>query len=273
MQAVQPLLGSSLIDVQMSVTNAPGHATLLARASAGFTGIVAIGGDGTIAEVLAGMDIAHQRLAVIPAGHGNSLARDLGLIHTRQAVAALQQGHACTIDLMQAGIEFSTGPAKSLLAASTLAAGYVCHVVLAAGRMLRLGRGAYAAASAFTVPRPLDAHVAIGGQPERLPHLTGVIVNNTVHLANFRAFPQASLTDGQVDIMESAFGWPRQTLHNLAVLAHSPAFGPVRVRQSPCISVEFDFPVPLMADGEILQNVIRFHAACLPAALTCIRAA
>ena len=103
MQAVQPLLGSSLIDVQMSVTNAPGHATLLARASAGFTGIVAIGGDGTIAEVLAGMDIAHQRLAVIPAGHGNSLARDLGLIHTRQA-----QGHN-HVGLAPAGVGTISG--------------------------------------------------------------------------------------------------------------------------------------------------------------------
>jgi hypothetical protein len=34
------------------------------------------GGDGSVSQVLQGMDISRQALAVIPAGTGNSLARE-----------------------------------------------------------------------------------------------------------------------------------------------------------------------------------------------------
>ena len=53
---------------EVARTGAPGDATQLARKANGFDGIVAIGGDGTIGEVLHGMDLGRQRLAVLPAG-------------------------------------------------------------------------------------------------------------------------------------------------------------------------------------------------------------
>ena len=59
-------------------TAAPGHATALAR-DAGSDPVVAVGGDGTLHEVIQGLDLARQRLGVIPAGSGNDFAWQHGI--------------------------------------------------------------------------------------------------------------------------------------------------------------------------------------------------
>jgi diacylglycerol kinase family enzyme len=272
-RAVRILLARSRPGVAVSTTREPGHATELARGAAEFDGIVAVGGDGTISEVLAGMDLARQRLAVIPAGHGNCLARDLGFTRPDEAVAALERGHAQSIDLMQVEIEFGNARAETRQAASTLAVGYVCDVVRNGLRLPWLGRHAYAAAAAITVPQAIGARVALDDGPQTLPGLTGIVINNTAHLANFFAFAEASLVDGRLDVMENAARWPRQMLHNAAVLAGSRAFGAARVRQGARVSVELDSPRTLMVDGETLDGVTRFTASCRRSAVACIVAA
>src|SRR5437879_6838959 len=61
-------------------TQYPGHAAELARGAAAYGGLAVVGGDGTLFEILKGLDRKSQRIAIIPAGRGNSLARDLGLL-------------------------------------------------------------------------------------------------------------------------------------------------------------------------------------------------
>jgi diacylglycerol kinase family enzyme len=268
--AVRVLTGHSHLASVVATTTAPGHGTELARSAARFHGIVAVGGDGTIAEVLAGMDIARQRLAVIPAGHGNCLARDLGFTRPDAAVAAIERGHARPIDLMEVDIEYGDARTERRRAASTVAVGYVCDVVRNGLRLAFLGRRAYAAAAAITVPLALGARVALDDGARALPGLTGVVVNNTAHLGNFRAFVGASLDDGRLEVMENAACWPRQMLHNAAVLAGRRAFGAARMRQSPRATVRLEAPGRLMVDGEILEGVTRFTATCCRSGVACI---
>lgn len=70
---------------EVAFTQQPGHATLLARQAvqAGFGVIVAVGGDGTLNEVLNGLHVngrfADVQLGIIPSGTGTDLARSLGL--------------------------------------------------------------------------------------------------------------------------------------------------------------------------------------------------
>ena len=268
--AVRELAGRFRLAPAIETTTAPGHATELARGAAEFHGIVAVGGDGTVAEVLAGMDIARQRLAVIPAGHGNCLARDLGFTRPRDAVAALERGHARPIDLMQVGIDFGDGRTESRWAASTVAVGYVCDVVRNGLRLSWLGRRAYETAAAITIPRALGARIALLDGAQMLPGLTGIVINNTAHLANFRAFAGARFDDGQLEVMENAARWPRQMLHNAAVLAGSRAFGPARMRQSTRATVTLERAGRLMVDGEILEGVTRVTVICHCSAVACI---
>jgi YegS/Rv2252/BmrU family lipid kinase len=72
-------------------TRSAGHAEELARtAGANVAGIVAVGGDGTVHEVVNGLDLAAPpRLAVLPCGTGNDWAKGLGLPTIPTALAAL----------------------------------------------------------------------------------------------------------------------------------------------------------------------------------------
>jgi diacylglycerol kinase (ATP) len=252
-------------------TREPGDATRLARAAAGFGGVIVIGGDGTVAEVLQGMDRSTQQLAVLPAGHGNCLARDLGLARIDDALDALRRGVTLSIDLMDLVATYQDGRQTARVCASTLALGYVTEVVLCGRhRLARLGRYAYAAAAMGVVPKRFRARMAGAPGNAAEGEYTGLVINNTAHLANFRGFPDATLTDGRLDIMELTHGWPRQLLHNAAVLAGSRRWGPAAMRQA--VTERVDLPVPrtLMADGELLHRVCAVSATCLPSAVRCI---
>lgn len=68
------------LDASLHLTEAPGHATPLARALAeSHDVVVAVGGDGTVQEVIAGLVGADAAFGVIPMGTGNDLACALGM--------------------------------------------------------------------------------------------------------------------------------------------------------------------------------------------------
>lgn len=259
------------VDAEIVHTSAPGDATRMARESAYYDGVIAVGGDGTVAEVLQGLDLRRQCLAVLPAGHGNCLARDLAVGDARRALAALERGAFAPLDLM--GIDFTRadGSVERRLCASTVAVGYVTDVVtFGRERLPRLGRAAYATAAMMVVPRRFDARLDGTDDAGDWQSYTGVVINNTVHLANFRGFPDARVRDGLLDVMEQRHGWSRQLLHNAAVLAGSRRFGPSKMRQVTGERVRLAAPDTFMADGELLRDIASARVMCRPAAVTCL---
>ena len=68
-------------DAEFYTTKGAGDACVAARdfAAKGFGTVVAIGGDGTVNEVAKGLVGTQCRLAIIPVGSGNGLARHLGI--------------------------------------------------------------------------------------------------------------------------------------------------------------------------------------------------
>jgi diacylglycerol kinase (ATP) len=85
---IRAALDGSGIQARILETREPGHAERLAAAAAdlGHDRVVAVGGDGTVQEVLNGLmgaggapDGGPPVLALVPAGSGNDLARSLGL--------------------------------------------------------------------------------------------------------------------------------------------------------------------------------------------------
>jgi diacylglycerol kinase family enzyme len=249
----------------------PGDGAALPPDAVAADGLVVVGGDGTVLQVINAMDRARQTLAVIPCGHGNCLARDLGVAQVGRAIEALRTGHTIRIDLMHMQISAEGQAPRDWFAASTLAAGYVADTATFGRTQLAvLGRHAYAAASVLTRPRHCRVRVGLTGGLPALPLLTGVVINNTAHLANFLAFHNARFDDGLLDVMEQGYGWPRQLLHNAAVLFGSSRFGPARLTQTTSLSLAFDEPDCLMVDGEMLQGVRQVDVCCEPRALACV---
>lgn len=75
------ILRASGLDVRMAPTQAPEHATVLAReiAAGGADLVIAAGGDGTVNEVLNGLTGCSVPLAVLPCGTANVFACETGI--------------------------------------------------------------------------------------------------------------------------------------------------------------------------------------------------
>ncbi len=246
-----------------------GHAAELARNSHSFDGVVAVGGDGTLFEILKGLDCRRQRIALIPAGRGNSLARDLGLMHRRTALDVLHWQQARTIDLMRVLVTTADGTESRHFSASTVALGYPAAVTLRARKLARLGKMSYAAAAMAIGPSYFHAQVQnAGGVPQEVC-LSGFIANNTQHVANFVAFRKANLCDGHFEVMEMNAGFFKQTAHNLSALSGTGIYEPYAIKQATSVQMHLHAPQNLMMDGEIFPDVVAIDIEMLPAALDC----
>jgi diacylglycerol kinase (ATP) len=95
------VLGEAGFDARVTVTLGPGHATEAAReaAASGVELVVAWGGDGTMNEVARALAFGPIALALVPAGSGNGLARDLGVpLEPGEALALAGTGRRRRID-------------------------------------------------------------------------------------------------------------------------------------------------------------------------------
>ena len=81
MEVARRVLGDGGFDATVVVTTGPGHAAEATRhaCAEGAELVVAWGGDGTMNEVARVLAFGAVPLALVPAGSGNGLARDLGV--------------------------------------------------------------------------------------------------------------------------------------------------------------------------------------------------
>jgi YegS/Rv2252/BmrU family lipid kinase len=99
------------VDVELKLTTRAGEATEIAARAArnGSSDVIVAGGDGTINEAIQGLAGSNARLAIIPRGTGNVLARELELpLNDEQAIAVVARGNARRIHLGLA-IDETTG--------------------------------------------------------------------------------------------------------------------------------------------------------------------
>src|SRR5829696_5353510 len=90
------------VEVDLQVTGGPGEATEIAARAArnGSPDVIVAGGDGTINEAIQGLAGTPARLAIIPRGTANVLARELGLpLDDEQAIAVAAEGKSRKIYL------------------------------------------------------------------------------------------------------------------------------------------------------------------------------
>jgi diacylglycerol kinase family enzyme len=269
LRSLEPLTSNTV------VTQHRGHAEELARTATGFDGIVVVGGDGTVHEVLKGLNVEDHLLAIIPAGTGNSLARDLGLTNTKAALASIKTGNSFPVDLMQLSFKDKDGVGRNSVSASTVALGYpVATTITAEKRLKGLGKLCYPLAATFESLCQKHFSVQLnygdGGRRESRS-LTGLLINNTRHIANFLAFPNAAVDDGKLEVMELRAGCMKQIAHNLSILSRSYFYTPAPIRREASLLLDLASPQQLMIDGEIYPEVTNLKVQILPRRLRCVR--
>jgi diacylglycerol kinase (ATP) len=253
-------------------TEHPGHATELAMKAASYSGLAVVGGDGTLFEILKGLDRKRQRVALIPSGRGNSLARDLGLFAKCPSLSTIGNGEIPqNIDLMEVTFKDVNGLEFQNWSASTVALGYPAAVAKAAGSLSGcLDTFCYVAAAAFVRPVPFDIEIRRENGSRKETRLKLLIASNTRHLANFLVFPDASCRDGFIDMLELDAGFFQQSIHNISGLFGSTLFRRDHVSRVKSVDLRLQQPQELLIDGEIVPDVVSIGIRILPLALACI---
>ena len=93
-----------VVSADVIVTDSPGHAKAVAASQSEYAILAVVGGDGTVGEVMSGImeqQGVKSKVAIIPAGTGNDMARNLGIYTLHDAMAALQTDHARKVDLIR----------------------------------------------------------------------------------------------------------------------------------------------------------------------------
>ena len=260
------------LGAEVVFTERPGHAEELSAGARAFEGLAVFGGDGTAAEVVNGMDLERQVLLLLAGGTGNSLARDLGLTSLEAALAAARAGHRRTLDLIRVTFSIQKKD-RSRLVISTASVGYAAEVVVLANRFFKpLGALCYPVAATFQAARqhvfPLVA--SVDGEPFSEQWLSNVMVNNTCHAGNFRAFRRADLNDGQMVVLMARAGFASQLLHNLAVLTRTYLYATAAEVAARELTLKLPTPRCLMIDGELWQGVTEVRFEVLPGKLKCV---
>ncbi len=100
-KVIEKELDSAIWATDVVFTEYKGHATELAAqyVRLGFDAVVAVGGDGTVSEVAAGLRDSSTALGIIPIGSGNGLARHLNIpLRVPRAIQMLNHCEPIQID-------------------------------------------------------------------------------------------------------------------------------------------------------------------------------
>jgi diacylglycerol kinase family enzyme len=259
------------LGAEVVFTERPGHAAELAAASHS-EALAVFGGDGTIAEAVNGMDLDRQRLLLLAGGTGNGLARDLGLTSLRGSLSAAQAGRLRALDLIRISFD-SRGQSFSRLAISTASIGYAAEVVALANRYFKpLGTWCYPLASTLQAARQavFPVIVSVGNADPAELKLSNLMVNNTRHAGNFRAFRRADAGDGRMEVLLAAAGCGSQLLHNLAVLTRTYFYASAAEVSAQTLIASLPEPRRLMIDGELWEAVSQARFEVLAGRLRCV---
>jgi YegS/Rv2252/BmrU family lipid kinase len=241
------------IEAQIYATRHAGDARESAPAlAAEADAVVAVGGDGTLAEVVAGLDGTEFTAGVIPCGTANVVARELKIpLSMRGAVRVLVQGSARRFDLGRAN-------GRPFLAMVGVGLdGAIVHALSAARRgpisMATYVKPTLGVLRTWTWPA---LQVEVDGRLLPEP-CYGAIVSNTANYGGiFALLPKAQMNDGELDVQL----WRKQGfIPALRIFArgllHMPGASPMalvtRARKVRITAMNHS-PVAAQCDGDIL---------------------
>ena len=193
---IESSLDSERFNPDIRVTRYAGHGTEIASEGLehGINRFVVAGGDGTINEVaekLAGTDAT---LGIIPAGSGNGLAHHLGIpLRKKEAIELLNRDKTLRIDTCMVNDRFF---------ASIAGIGFDARVARQFAKCNSRGFLTYAkiVLKEYLSYKPLKYHLKLDEDELQTEAFFISFANSSQFGYNTRIAPQASITDGLIDV-------------------------------------------------------------------------
>lgn len=200
--------------IELVRTRAKGHGAHLARQAVenGSDLIVAVGGDGTVNEVVNGLFRGKEAsgrdcaLGIIPAGTSSSLAKELGIPRGLASAKLIAQGAARAIDL--AALKWITpqGERKERLATTIAHFGFGGAVARSVGAGMRRFGGllAFGAVATLQLLRYKSSRMIVevdGKEIARSRIFCTIVANTQWEGGGMRVAPEARPDDGLLDVI------------------------------------------------------------------------
>lgn len=240
-------------DLRVTPTTSLQHADALAAAAvADGRVVVAMGGDGIVGRVAGAVAAADGVLAVLPGGRGNDFARSVGIPRDLAAAcAALLTGTERRVDL---------GDVDGTSFVGIASVGFDSDVqerVLTS--RLPLGRLVYLYGSLATVARwrPATFSCTVDGAPHVVTGWSVAVANTGVYGGGMKLAPDASVTDGLLDVVSTSQSSRLRFLRSLPKVfagthVHEDSVSVTRARE---VVLDADRPFRVFADGDPVATV------------------
>lgn len=250
-----------------TTTDDPGFGQTERALAEGAELVLACGGDGTVTACAAAMAGTQKALALIPAGTGNLLARNLELPMTVTPALAVAFGRGRrTIDLVR------TEPGRQFAVMAGLGFDAAMIAETNEDTKAKLGWPAYIGGIVRAMRRSQVAEfsIRVDAGPVVTHRAVGVLVGNVGRLqAGLSMFPEAAPDDGIIDLAVLAptswRDWPvilgRLLTHRLR------AGGRTELYRGRRFDIQLDQPLPLEFDGDVFGPTDTLTAEVMPEAL------
>jgi len=270
---IEQLLQSAEFD--LTLTAYMGHAAEIARDAQGYDVLVAVGGDGTVHEVLNGIMARPEGdrpvLGLIPTGSGNDTRRTVGVPEDiAEATLALISGRRRRFDIGRCnGMYFNNSFAAGLDARVTAKA------VEYKATTRRAGLWLYFTALVHVLLNELyPHHIRIswdGAEPVEDDMLALATTIGPTYGGGFRITPDALPDDGLLEVcLIDPLSLPQALVRlPFVVVGKHTGMKVVRMSRHRSVVIESDEPIPAQIDGEVMVGN-RFEVEVLPLAIECV---
>lgn len=242
---------------EFAFTKYPGHAAELSAQAvrAGHDLVVAVGGDGTLTEVVNGLVGSEVRLGLIPVGTGNDFARSLAIpTDPAQAVQVLGDETSIMVDLGQVGQDYFINVAG---------VGFDAQVAMTMAQKAHWLKGTsayiYAVLRSLITCKPFPLVLRLDGVEYCFHALLVAVANGQYIGGGMRIAPLAETDDGLFDVV---------VLENLSAAAFLRAFPTVfkgehlshpkvklfRAKRVEVIPVAEGINIPAQAEGNFIGH-------------------
>ncbi len=264
---IESTFSASDFNYDIHILKGKGEATLIAKESASnYDIIVAVGGDGTVNEVLNGLIGTDVILGIIPVGTGNGIAREFGLpLKVKKACKVISDGHTRWIDIGKAGCRYFMGCAGT---------GFDALIAKFAGEVRGPFRGIwiyfFAGLMVFNRYNPKLVKIKIDSELSlEMKPLIIAVANTKRYGGRALITPMAEPDDGLFDICVINF------MNMFSLVRHLPklfkgthtSLPQVKIYKGKSVLIQANEPIPFHIDGETLDNCCSIQVNLLPKAI------
>ncbi|GAB5426085.1 MAG: diacylglycerol kinase family lipid kinase [Crocinitomicaceae bacterium] len=198
---IPPMIESHLnqerFDYDIAYTEYKGHASEIAKIASeeGIDIVCAVGGDGSVHEVGTALIGSKTKLAIIPVGSGNGLARHLNIpLGIKDAIYCINYSNSIAMDTVKVNDKTFLG-----------VGGYGFDAVIAEKFDKHNKRGfwsyVYLTITEFFRFNPINVTIDVDGKVKKLPVVLLTVANASQFGNGFTVSPKSDVTDGELELV------------------------------------------------------------------------